>query len=94
MLFSAVSEAASNDKGCPQMKYTAYSFYSNTKRNSWKMHFNVTKMLNVLSKVRLCALSLLYCLQANFTRSKSMTSIQMLKWGLTFRFNFVTIESL
>ena len=54
LYFFAVNEAASNDKGCPQMKYTAYSFYSNTKRNSWKMHFNVTEMLNVLSKVRLC----------------------------------------
>ena len=53
-LFSAVDEATSNDKGCPPMKYTAYAFYINTRENSWKMHFNVTKTLDVLIKVRLC----------------------------------------
>ena len=50
--------AASNDKGCPPMEYTAYVFYTNPERNTWKMHFNVTKALNVLIQVRLYAASL------------------------------------
>ena len=93
--FSAVDEAAaSNDIVCPPMEYTAYVFYINTERNTWKMHFNVTKALDALIKVSLYAPILLYWLQANFICSKSRRSMMLMKWQLTFSFDFVAIEFL
>lgn len=41
-----MDEAANNEKECPPMKYSAYTFYVETGLNSWKMYFNVTKMLD------------------------------------------------
>ena len=90
----AVNKAAINDRECPPVKYTAYAFYINTERNTWKMHFNVTKALDALIQVRLYAPGLLYCLHANFSCSKSRRSMMLMTWRLSFSFNFVIMESL
>lgn len=55
--------AAGNDKEySPSMEYTAYVLYTNPERNTWKMHFFVTKALNSFIQVRLYVPSLIVVL--------------------------------
>ena len=70
------------------MEYTAYAFYINTERNTWKMHFNVTKKLNAFIQVSLYAFNLLYCLQAKFNLQQIKEEHDAYDEATHFQFQF------